>query len=436
MALVMLPGLSTLIDDISEEKKLPPNVVEAALREALLKGYERYRRTLYLGISEDPFDEEYFSNFDVGLDLDEEGFRVLASKIIVEEVESEDHQRALEEVQQVADDAQLGDTVVLDVTPEKDEFGRMAAAATKQVLAQKLRDQQRRMIQEEFADLEDPVLTARVIRFERQSVIMAVSSGLGRPEVEAELPRRDQLPNDNYRANATFKVFLKEVSEIARRGPQMFVSRSNEVPEIQEGSVRIVAVAREANPPSRAVGPRTKVAVDSVEREVDPVGACIGARGSRIQQVVNELRGEKIDVVRWSADPAQYLANSLSPARVEMVRLVDPEGQHAHVLVPPDQLSLAIGREGQNVRLAARLTGWKIDIKNSAEYDQPSEDEKVAELIELRQEDERQQAEAEARLEAEQATRAEEDARLRELYPIEEDYLEDANGEEQSTEVR
>lgn len=148
------------------------------------------------------------------------------------------------------------------------------------------------------------------------------------------------------------------------------------------------------------------------------------------------MRGEKIDVIRWSADPAQYLANSLSPARVEMVRLVDPEGQHAHVLVPPDQLSLAIGREGQNVRLAARLTGWKIDIKNSAEYDQPSEDEKVAELIELRQEDERQQAEAEARLEAEQATRAEEDARLRELYPIEEDYLEDANGEEQSTEVR
>ena len=128
---------------------------------------------------------------------------------------------------QVADDAQAGDTVVLDVTPEKEDFGRMAAATTKQVLAQKLRDQQRRMIQEEFADLEDPVLTARVIRFERQSVIMAVSSGLGRPEVEAELPRRDQLPNDNYRANATFKVFLKEVSEVPRRGPQLFVSRSN-----------------------------------------------------------------------------------------------------------------------------------------------------------------------------------------------------------------
>ena len=427
MALVMLPGLAALIEGISEEKKLPANIVEQALRESLLKGYEKYRRTLLMGSGDDPFDAEYFANFDVSLSLDEEGFRVLASKIIVAEVESEDHQIALAEVQQVADDAQIGDTVVLDVTPEKDEFGRMAATQTKQTLAQRLRDHQRHMIQEEFADLDDPVLTARVMRFERQSVIMAVSSGLGRPEVEAELPRRDQLPNDNYRANATFKVFLKEVSEVPRRGPQLFVSRANaglvvylfenEVPEIQEGAVRIVAVAREANPPSRSVGTRTKLSVDSVEREVDPVGACIGARGSRIQQVVNELRGEKIDVIRWSSDPAQYIANSLSPARVEVVRMVDPGVQHAHVLVPPDQLSLAIGREGQNVRLAARLTGWKIDIKNSAEYDRSVEDAKVAELVAQRLEEERVQAEIEARIEAEQAARASEDARLRDLYP-------------------
>ena len=423
----MLPGLAALIEGISEEKKLPTNIVEQALRESLLKGYEKYRRTLLMGTGDDPFDAEHFANFDVSLSLDEEGFRVLASKIIVAEVESEDHQIALAEVQQVAEDAQIGDTVVLDVTPEKDEFGRMAATQTKQTLAQRLRDHQRHMIQEEFADLDDPVLTARVMRFERQSVIMAVSSGLGRPEVEAELPRRDQLPNDNYRANATFKVFLKEVSEVPRRGPQLFVSRANaglvvylfenEVPEIQEGAVRIVAVAREANPPSRSVGTRTKLSVDSIEREVDPVGACIGARGSRIQQVVNELRGEKIDVIRWSSDPAQYIANSLSPARVEVVRMVDPGAQHAHVLVPPDQLSLAIGREGQNVRLAARLTGWKIDIKNSAEYDRSAEDAKVAELVAQRLEEERVQAEIEARIEAEQAARASEDARLRDLYP-------------------
>ena len=151
--------------------------------------------------------------------------------------------------------------------------------------------------------------------------------------------------------------------------------------------------------------------------------------------MVNELRGEKIDVIRWSQDPVQYICNSLSPARVEMVRLVDPEGQHAHVLVPPDQLSLAIGREGQNVRLAARLTGWKIDIKNSQEYDQAAEDSEVAELIAHREEEEALQREAETRLAAEQATRAEEDARLRELYPLPEDEEEFAQIDSQTIET-
>jgi N utilization substance protein A len=160
---------------------------------------------------------------------------------------------------------------------------------------------------------------------------------------------------------------------------------ANEVPEIEDEVVRIVAVAREANPPSRYVGPRTKIAVDTLERDVDPVGACIGARGSRIQVVVNELRGEKIDVIRWSPDPATYIANALSPARVDEVRLVDPEERQAHVLVAEDQLSLAIGKEGQNVRLAARLTGWKIDIKDIAKYDYEAENRKIEALAEARQ---------------------------------------------------
>jgi len=153
---------------------------------------------------------------------------------------------------------------------------------------------------------------------------------------------------------------------------------ANEVPEIEDEVVRIVAVAREANPPGRHVGPRTKIAVDTLERDVDPVGACIGARGSRIQVVVNELRGEKIDVIRWSPDPSTYIANALSPARVDEVRLVASEGRQAHVLVSEDQLSLAIGKEGQNVRLAARLTGWKIDIKDTAKYDYEAETLKFA----------------------------------------------------------
>ncbi|ABB58052.1 transcription termination factor NusA [Synechococcus elongatus] len=414
MSMVTLPGLEQLIYAISEQKKLPANVIEEALKEALLKGYERYRRTQQMG---EQFEEDYFDNIDVELDVEQEGFRVLATKTIVNQVENPDHQIALADVQEVAPDAQAGEIVVLDVTPDKDDFGRMAAIQTKQVLSQKLRDHQRKLIQEEFQDLEDPVLMAKVLRFERQSVILGVSSGLGRPEVEAELPRREQLPNDNYRANATFRVFLKEVSEVPRRGPQLIVSRANaglvvylfenEVPEIQDGVVRIVAVAREANPPTRHVGPRTKIAVDTLEREVDPVGACIGARGSRIQVVVNELRGEKIDVIRWSPDPATYIANALSPARVQEVRLVDPEGRIAHVLVNDDQLSLAIGKEGQNVRLAARLTGWKIDIKDVALYDAVTEGQRISELIQERQERAAIAAEEEARAAAEAAELAE-----------------------------
>jgi transcription termination/antitermination protein NusA len=389
---IPLPQLREMLDGISRDRNLPKNLVQEALSEALMKGYERFRRTQQLNMH---FEEEYFDRFEVELDLQAEGFRVLATKTIVEEVENTDQQIGLNEVQEVAPEAQLGEEVVVDVTPDQNEFGRMAAIQTKQVLAQKLRDQQRRLVQEEFQDLEGTILQARVLRFERQSVIMAVQSGFGQPDVEAELLKKDQLPNDNYRANATFRVYLKKVSEGSHRGPQLLVSRAdaglvvylfeNEVPEIQEDIVRIVAVAREANPPSRYVGPRTKIAVDTAERDVDPVGACIGARGSRIQAVVNELRGEKIDVIRWSPDPANYIANALSPARVEEVRLMDSEERQAHVLVGDDQLSLAIGKEGQNVRLAARLTGWKIDIKDVGKYDRAAEDEKIAAELERRQ---------------------------------------------------
>ncbi|MEM7769620.1 MAG: transcription termination factor NusA [Cyanobacteria bacterium P01_A01_bin.37] len=420
MSMVKLPGLQEMIESISRERNLPKHAVQTALREALLKGYERYRRT-YKPDSE-VFDEEYFDNFEIELDTDDEGFRILATKTIVETVAVADHQIALREVQEVAEEAQLGDTVILDVTPEQSDFGRMAAIQTKQVLAQKLRDQQRKMIQEEFKDLEGTVLQARVVRFERQSVIVAVSSGYGQPEVEAELLKRDQLPNDTYRVNVTFRVFLKRVAEGSHRGPQMLVSRTdaglvvylfaNEVPEIEDEIVRIVAVAREANPPSRSVGPRTKIAVDTLERDVDPVGACIGARGSRIQVVVNELRGEKIDVIRWSPDPSTYIANALSPARVDDVRLVDPEERQAHILVPEDQLSLAIGKEGQNVRLAARLTGWKLDIKDSGKYNYEEEDRKLAAI-------------AEARLLAQEAEDARREAAALEAAAFEEEALEE-----------
>lgn len=449
MSVITLPGLQDMIDNISRERNLPKHAVQEALREALLKGYERFRRTTRP--DDQSFDEEYFDNFEVELDVEEEGFRVLAAKAIVEGISSPDHEIALTEVREVAPEAQLGDTVVLDVTPDQAEFGRMAAIQTKQVLAQKLRDQQRKLVQEEFQELEGTVLQGRVLRFERQSVIMAVNSGYGNPEVEAELLKRDQLPNDNYRANMTFRVFLKRVSEGAHRGPQLLVSRADaglvvdlfatEVPEIEEEVVRIVAVAREANPPSRSVGPRTKIAVDTLERDVDPVGACIGARGSRIQAVVNELRGEKIDVIRWSPDPATYIANALSPAKVTQVILMNPEDMQAHVLVPEDQLSLAIGKEGQNVRLAARLTGWKIDIKDVGKYDFEVESQKMAELIEQRREERaaREAEEAAAREVREAAAREAEERAAAKVAALEaaaaEEYAEEEEEEPPMTEA-
>ena len=383
MSIVQLPGLKMLIEEISKSHNLPETSVKEALREALFKGYERFRR-LKQTSTHQPFPDEYFDNFRLELDIEEEGFRVLALKMVVESVEDPDHQISLSEVQEFNDEVQIGNEVLVDVTPEQKEFGRMAAMQTKQVLQQKLKDQQRALIQREFKELEGTVLQAKVLRFERQSVIMTLQSAHGRPEVEAELPHHEQIASDNYRANATFKVYLKKVREGSQRGPQLLVSRAdaglvvylfdNEVPEFEEGIVRIVAIAREANPHNRSVSARTKIAVDTLERDVDPVGACIGARGSRIQAVVNELKGEKIDVIRWSPDPATYIANSLSPAQIDLVKLTNPEEKQSLVVVPDNHLSLAIGKEGQNVRLAARLTGWKIDIKSKSKYlDEESE---------------------------------------------------------------
>ncbi len=384
MTIINLPGLKDQIEQISQSHNLPQSAVIEALREALLKGYERFRRSQK--DNGDNFSEDYFENFDVILDIEEQGFRILSSKEIVETLDEidEDHYISLEEVKEIEETVQLGDTVIVDVTPERKDFGRMAAIQTKQVLLQKLKDKQRQLIQEEFKDLEGTVLQARVLRFEGKSAILAVSSGYSQPEVEAELPQKEQLSNDNYHTHTSFRVYLKKVREGAHRGPQLLVSRAdaglvvylfaNEVPEIEDGIVRIVAVSREANPPSRYVGPRTKIAVDTLERDVDPVGSCIGARGSRIQAVVKELRGEKIDVIRWSPDPATYIANALSPAQVDEVILENPEERQSIVLVSRDQLSLAIGKEGQNVRLAARLTGWKVDIKDTAEHTPESEE--------------------------------------------------------------
>jgi N utilization substance protein A len=249
-----------------------------------------------------------------------------------------------------------------------DDFkGRIAAQTAKQVILQKLRDAEREMTYEEFAGREGDVVTGIVQQDSHRYTLLDLG------KVEALLPVQEQVPSEPYRHGERLKAYIIEVRKTTK-GPQIIVSRTHpnllrklfemEVPEIAEGIVEINSVAREP-------GHRSKIAVSSNEPGVDPVGACVGAKGSRVRMVVNELKGEKIDVVEWSAEPARFVANALQPAKVSRVR-IDPDNQTALVMVPDYQLSLAIGKEGQNARLAARLTGWRIDIKSES---QAAEDE-------------------------------------------------------------
>jgi N utilization substance protein A len=294
-------------------------------------------------------------------DLDEETFGVRAS------IDPESGDLRVW-IQELAEKENEGGEVVAEVVSEQpvevtDEFkGRIGAQTAKQVIFQKLRDAEREMTYEEFAGREGDVVTGIVQQQERRYTLLDLG------KVEALLPQAEQVPSEPYKHGERLKAYITEVRK-GTKGPQIVVSRTHpgllkklfelEVPEIGEGIVEIKAVAREA-------GHRSKIAVSSREPGVDPVGACVGPKGSRVRMVVNELRGEKIDVVPWSADAATFVANALQPAKVKEAQ-VDPDSQTALVIVPDYQLSLAIGKEGQNARLAARLTGWRIDIKSETQ---------------------------------------------------------------------
>ncbi len=299
-------------------------------------------------------------------DLDEETFGVRA-KI---DPESGDLRVWIQELERIEHEDDEGEITVEskvlseDEVTVTDEFkGRIGAQTAKQVIFQKLRDAEREMTYEEFAGREGDVVTGIVQQSERRYTLLDLG------KVEALLPQAEQVPSEPYRSGERLKAYITEVRK-GTKGPQIVVSRTHpgllrklfelEVPEVEEGIVELRAVAREP-------GHRSKIAVSSNEPAVDPVGACVGPKGSRVRNVVTELRGEKIDVVPWSADPATLVANALQPAKVKEAR-VDPETQTALVIVPDYQLSLAIGKEGQNARLAARLTGWRIDIKSETQF--------------------------------------------------------------------
>jgi N utilization substance protein A len=296
---------------------------------------------------------------------------VFIRKRVVEHVENPHAEMSLADARRLDPTVQEGESLDIEVSPA--EFGRIAAQTAKQVVAQRIREAEREIIYEEFSNRDGDVVTGVVQRREGRTVLIDLG------KVEAVLPASEQSAMDGYRFGERIKVYILEVKRTTKT-PRVLVSRSHpgllrrlfelEVPEVHDGIVEIKAQARES-------GARSKVAVYSRQDNVDPVGACVGHRGSRVQAVVDELRGEKVDIVRWSDDPARYVASALSPAKVSKV-VIDEKTRSATVIAPDNQLSLAIGREGQNVRLAARLTGWRIDIRSEAQAAEQAAAEQAA----------------------------------------------------------
>lgn len=381
------------LNALCHERDLPREIVIQAVESALKTAYKR--------------DYGAIHNVSVTLDQDTGTARVYADKEVVEDVMDDRTEISLEDAQQIDEGAQLGDVIPKEITPEN--FGRIAAQTAKQVIMQRIREAERDKVFTDYAAREREIVIGTVQSIDPKSNLVRLSLG----RAEAILPRQEQIPGEKYRVGQRIRVFIYDVSRTSR-GPQIQVSRTHtemlrrllelEVPEIKNGTVEIRGIAREP-------GARSKVAVSATQLGVDPVGACVGMRGMRIQNIVNELSGEKIDVVQWDADESQFVANALSPAKVINVFLEDgnPDGQTAIVVVPDKQLSLAIGKEGQNARLAAKLTGWRIDIKSASE----AADEAIRRAEEearRKEEEEKRQREHEEKVEKARALLAEAEA--------------------------
>jgi N utilization substance protein A len=346
------------LNQLEKEKGISKDILLEAIEAALISAYRR----------------NFHSAQNVRVDIDRESgkVRVFARKTVVDEVADPRLEISLEAAREISPSYQLGDIVEIEVTPA--DFGRIAAQTAKQVVTQRIREAERSIIYQEYVDREEDIVTGVVQRMDNRFFYI----DLGR--VEALLPLSETMPGERFKQGDRVKTYITRV-EKSTKGPQIFVSRTHpglikrlfelEVPEIYDGIVEIRSVAREA-------GQRSKIAVSSRDEQVDPVGACVGHRGMRVQTVVNELRGEKIDVIPWSDDPEEFVANALRPAKVTRVE-VDEEQKVARVVVPDHQLSLAIGKEGQNARLAAKLTGWKIDIRSESEAENPAPEDAEAE---------------------------------------------------------
>lgn len=335
------------LDVLEKEKGISKEIVASALEAALVSAYKRnYGQA---------------QNVEVEFNTDTGNINVYSVKEVVEMVFDSTLEVDIKDALEINKAYEIGDKIRFEVTPK--DFGRIAAQTAKQVIMQRIREAERSIIYDEFIAYENDILNGVVERQDSRYIYV----NLGK--IEAVLAKQEQIPGEEYQAHDRIKVYVTKV-ENTSKGPQVFVSRSHpdllkrlfeqEVPEIYDGVVEIVSIAREA-------GDRSKVAVRSRDENVDPVGTCVGPRGQRVQAIVNELRGENMDIVEWSEDPATYIGNALNPAQVVRVDF-HPENNSCTVVVPDYQLSLAIGKKGQNARLAAKLTGYKIDIKSEADY--------------------------------------------------------------------
>ncbi|MCA1030111.1 transcription termination factor NusA [Bacillus timonensis] len=340
---------SELLDALTileKEKGISKDILIEAIEAALISAYKRN------------FNQA--QNVRVDLNLANGSMRVFARKDVVEEVYDSRLEISIDEARSINPNYQVNDVLEIEVTPK--DFGRIAAQTAKQVVTQRVREAERGVIYSEFIDREEDIMTGIVQRLDSKFIYVSLG------KIEALLPANEQMPNERYKPHDRIKVYITKV-EKTTKGPQIFVSRTHpgllkrlfeiEVPEIYDGTVEIRSVAREA-------GDRSKISVHSDNQEVDPVGSCVGPKGQRVQAIVNELKGEKIDIVKWSDDPVVFVANALSPSKVLDV-IVNEDDKATTVVVPDYQLSLAIGKRGQNARLAAKLTGWKIDIKSESE---------------------------------------------------------------------
>lgn len=340
-----IPKFLAAINQICEEKKLPRDVVIEAVKRALIQAYW----TDY-GKKGQKVEVEFTEDGDV---------RFFVIKEVVDKVEDPFFQISLEEAKQYKSDVKIGEEVRIENTPK--EFGRIAAQNAKNIIIQRIREAEREIAYNEYKEKEGEVITGVIQRIERGNVYVDLGRAIG------ILPAVEQIPHERYYPGQKLRLYVKRV-EKTPRGPHILLSRADvnflakifemEIPEIPAGIVEIKAIAREA-------GSRSKVAVVSNKEEIDPVGSCVGQRGTRINAINAELSGEKIDIVVWDADPEIFIKNALSPAKVDEVKIVNKSKREVRVKVQPDQLSLAIGKGGQNVRLAAKLTGWKIDIEGA-----------------------------------------------------------------------